>query len=202
VGKYLPFHFWQFHQWKWNSTEPWTGGQYKGTLWELNRRFQGVLSKISDIRILDQGSLFCWRHPTRIVNNKWERWTDRAFLWWKSPTNVQEDGFDRVLVGETKGISDKAVKFLSVFSTTYLCECGFSSMIYIKNKYRNRLSIEPDSRLELTKIEPDIRKLCLAKQAHRSHWWYNLPVMCINMQPYNAHILLSIFNNNLSVYFL
>jgi hypothetical protein len=30
-------------------------------------------------------------------------------------------------------ISDKAVTFL-VFSTTYLCKCGFSSMIYIKNK--------------------------------------------------------------------
>jgi hypothetical protein len=43
-------------------------------------------------------------------------------------------------------------------------------MIYIKNKYKNRLSIEPDLRLELTKIEPDIRKLCLAKQAHPSHW--------------------------------
>jgi hypothetical protein len=66
-------------------------------------------------------------------------------------------------------ISDKALKFLSVFSTTYLCECSFSSTIYIKNKYRNRLSIEPDLRLKLTKIEPNIRKLCLAKQAHPSH---------------------------------
>jgi hypothetical protein len=66
-------------------------------------------------------------------------------------------------------ISDKAVKFLLIFSTTYLCECGFSSMIYIKNKYRYRLSIEPDLRLKLTKIESDIRKLCLAKQAHPSH---------------------------------
>jgi hypothetical protein len=66
-------------------------------------------------------------------------------------------------------ISDEAVKFLLVFSTTYLCECGFSSMIYIKNKYRNRLSTEPDLRLKLTKIEPDMRKLCLAEQAHPSH---------------------------------
>jgi hypothetical protein len=64
--------------------------------------------------------------------------------------------------------SVKAVKLLLVFSTTYLCECGFSSIMYIKNKYRNRLSIEPDLRLNLTKIEPDIQKLCLAKQAHPS----------------------------------
>jgi hypothetical protein len=40
-------------------------------------------------------------------------------------------------------ISDKAVKFLLIFSTTYLCECGFSSIICTKNKYRNGLSIEP-----------------------------------------------------------
>jgi hypothetical protein len=43
-------------------------------------------------------------------------------------------------------ISDKAVKFLLVFSTNYLYECRFSSVIYVKNKYRNRLSIEPDLR--------------------------------------------------------
>jgi hypothetical protein len=49
-------------------------------------------------------------------------------------------------------ISDKAVKFLLVFSTTYLCECGFPLMIYIKNKYGNRQSTEPDLRLKLTKI--------------------------------------------------
>jgi hypothetical protein len=49
-------------------------------------------------------------------------------------------------------ISDKAVQFLLVFSTTYLCECGFSSVIYINNNYRNTLSIEPDLRLKLTKI--------------------------------------------------
>jgi hypothetical protein len=62
-------------------------------------------------------------------------------------------------------ISDKAVKFLLVFSTTYLCECGFPSMIYIRNKHMNGLSTEPDLRLKLTKTEPDICKLHLAKQA-------------------------------------
>jgi hypothetical protein len=65
-------------------------------------------------------------------------------------------------------ISHRAVKFLLVFSTTYLCGCGFSSMTYIKNKYRNRLITEPDLRLKLTKIEPGIRKLDLAQQTHPS----------------------------------
>jgi hypothetical protein len=86
----------QFHQWKWNSAEPLIGSQHKGTLSELKCRLHGVLTIKSDIRILDQGSLFYWRYPTRIDNNEWERWTDtdKAFLWWKSPTNVQEDGFE------------------------------------------------------------------------------------------------------------
>jgi hypothetical protein len=33
-------------------------------------------------------------------------------------------------------ISDQAIKCLSVFSTAYICECGYSSMTYIKNKCR------------------------------------------------------------------
>jgi hypothetical protein len=41
-------------------------------------------------------------------------------------------------------------------------------MIYLKNKYRNRLSIEPDLRLKLIKTETDTWKLHLAKQAHPS----------------------------------
>jgi hypothetical protein len=47
----------------------------------------------------------------------------------------------------------KAVKFLLVLSISCLCQCGFSSMIYIKNKYRNRLSAEHGLRLKLTKTE-------------------------------------------------
>ena len=66
-------------------------------------------------------------------------------------------------------IADKAVKFLMVFATTYLCECGFSSLVYIKNKYRNKLNVEPDLRLKLSQLKPDIKKLCLAKQAQPSH---------------------------------
>ena len=66
-------------------------------------------------------------------------------------------------------ISDKAIKFLLPFSTSYLCETGFSAMLSIKNKYRTKLELEPDLRLKLTKLIPNILKLCSLKQAQPSH---------------------------------
>ena len=51
--------------------------------------------------------------------------------------------------GEYKDIAEKAVKFLMPFTTSYLCETGFSSMLIIKNKYRTQLQLEPDLRLKL-----------------------------------------------------
>ncbi|KAL4125866.1 hypothetical protein QTP88_010103 [Uroleucon formosanum] len=70
---------------------------------------------------------------------------------------------------EQKELSSIAVKFLVGFSTTYLCERGFLSLTYVKCKYRNKLNVEDDLRLYLTKLEPNIDKLCQQKQAHSSH---------------------------------
>ena len=61
---------------------------------------------------------------------------------------------------EQKELSSTAVKFFVKFSTTFLCERGFSSLIYVKCKYRNELNVEDDLRLYLTKLEPNINKLC------------------------------------------
>lgn len=67
-------------------------------------------------------------------------------------------------------IADKAIRFLLPFSTSYLCEAGFSSLVYLKNKYRNRLtSVENDLRLKLSPITPDITTLSQDLQAHPSH---------------------------------
>jgi len=35
----------------------------------------------------------------------------------------------------------KALSILVPFATTYLCESGFSSLLYLKNKYRNHLNV-------------------------------------------------------------
>ena len=66
-------------------------------------------------------------------------------------------------------LSAKSLKLLIPFSTTYLCEQSFSSMVVIKTKQRNRLDLESDMILALTKVEPRIEKLMKDKQAHPSH---------------------------------
>jgi zinc finger BED domain-containing protein 5/7/8/9 len=66
-------------------------------------------------------------------------------------------------------IADRALKFLIPFSTSYLCETGFFAMLSIKNKYRSKLELEPDLRLKLSLIKPDIEDLSKYKQAQCSH---------------------------------
>lgn len=69
-----------------------------------------------------------------------------------------------------KEVSEEALKHLLLFSTTYLCEKAFSTLVYIKNKYRNRLHVESDLRLQLSNnINPNISDLVAKKQHQPSH---------------------------------
>lgn len=62
------------------------------------------------------------------------------------------------------------MEVLIPFSTTYLCEQGFSALTIIKTKHRNRLQPEHDMRLALSKIEPCIESIIAKKrQFHGSH---------------------------------
>lgn len=69
---------------------------------------------------------------------------------------------------EYPAVSKKALLFLIPFTTTYLCETEFSAMFQVKNKYRNRSNVDPNLRLKLTTIEPNI-SLIVTKQTHQSH---------------------------------
>jgi hypothetical protein len=62
-------------------------------------------------------------------------------------------------------------KLLISFPTSYLIECGFSVVVLLLSKQRNRLQITQrgDLRLLLTEIEPDIGKLISLHQVHPSH---------------------------------
>lgn len=73
-----------------------------------------------------------------------------------------------------KNMKDFAKKLLVIFSSTYLCESTFSTLKYLKNKYRNRLT---DSHLEhILKIslcsspsQIDFNKLANSVQSQGSH---------------------------------
>ena len=55
------------------------------------------------------------------------------------------------------------------FATTWLCETAFSGLCVSKTKHRNRLDVEADLGLCLSKMKPRFQKLADAKQAQLSH---------------------------------
>jgi len=63
----------------------------------------------------------------------------------------------------------RAMKFLILFATTYLCESGFSTIITIKTKSRNRLDIKDDMRVALSNTVPDFKAILQSKQQQMSH---------------------------------
>ncbi|XP_053145433.1 zinc finger MYM-type protein 6-like [Hemicordylus capensis] len=73
------------------------------------------------------------------------------------------------LKDEYEILHKKAMKILLPFSSTYLCEAGFSSMSLIKTKTCNRVDINNYLRLALTKTEPRIDRLVKTKQEQCSH---------------------------------
>ncbi|KAK9679571.1 hypothetical protein QE152_g39891 [Popillia japonica] len=67
-------------------------------------------------------------------------------------------------------IREAALRYLMVFSTTFLCEQGFSTLLLIKNKQRNWLGTSSDLRLALSKIlTPRIPQLVKGIRAQKSH---------------------------------
>ncbi|KAK0146558.1 Zinc finger BED domain-containing protein 5 [Merluccius polli] len=67
-------------------------------------------------------------------------------------------------------LTKKAVKVFIPFTSTYLCECGFSALTMIKSKYRSWLWVEDDLCLFLSTAHPRINRLCASKaQTHCSH---------------------------------
>lgn len=60
--------------------------------------------------------------------------------------NTQLVTFWRKIGGEYPLLSEKVLKLLIPFSTTYRCESRFSTMVTMKTKSRNRLNLEHDLR--------------------------------------------------------
>ena len=71
---------------------------------------------------------------------------------------------------EYPGLAEIALRHLMPFPTTYNCEIRFSTLVDLKTKKSNRISVEPDTRLKLSRLEPDIPSVMnQQKQYHSSH---------------------------------
>jgi len=82
--------------------------------------------------------------------------------------NLEEFWFKKAM--GYPNIQQTALRFLMVFSTAYLCEQGFSSLLSIKNKRRNRLNPSDDIRLVLSNsIAPRITQLVKVGRPNKSH---------------------------------
>ena len=83
---------------------------------------------------------------------------------------ISLDSFWIAIENEYPNIVKKALKLLLLFSTTYICELGFSAITTIKNKKRERLlSVEEEMRVCLSTIRPRIKEICryhLGKVSH------------------------------------
>ena len=83
---------------------------------------------------------------------------------------MELDKFWMLAKKEYPEIAMKAVNTLLHFSTTYLCELGFSALTNIKNKKRERLlSVEQEMHVCLSSNPPQIELLCKKRQAQVSH---------------------------------
>jgi hypothetical protein len=66
-------------------------------------------------------------------------------------------------------LSNRALKVLIPFATSYLCESGFSAVAVIKTKYRSRLRLEKEMRVAISQFQSRFDMLFSKKEAQVSH---------------------------------
>ena len=66
-------------------------------------------------------------------------------------------------------VAKKAIRGILPFVSKYLCESGFSTLLQMKTKQRNRLYVENDMRCALSNTFPPIHELSKKKQSQVSH---------------------------------
>ena len=74
------------------------------------------------------------------------------------------ESFSMATKTEKPGVHKQALKSLIPFPSSYLCKSVIAELVYVENKYTNRMSIERDLRLKVTSVEPDINSLVQNKQ--------------------------------------
>uniref|UniRef100_A0A8D8UUY3 Zinc finger BED domain-containing protein 5 n=1 Tax=Cacopsylla melanoneura TaxID=428564 RepID=A0A8D8UUY3_9HEMI len=111
-----------------------------------------------------------------------DAWIRDPFTVEKKPKSLRAIDYELLL--EIKCSSDLQTRFNSMkiadfwisivllpFSTTYLCETGFSAYTRTKDVFRNKLNAAPDIRIQLSDITPDLTAVMKGsmQKYHSSH---------------------------------
>ncbi|KAK4328431.1 hypothetical protein Pmani_001179 [Petrolisthes manimaculis] len=83
--------------------------------------------------------------------------------------NMELEEFWTLVRGTYPLLATNALRILVQFSSTYLCETGFSALVHLKTKARSKLEVEADLRCALSITPPDIEGLVKGKQCQKSH---------------------------------
>jgi len=87
--------------------------------------------------------------------------------------SFEDESFEKFWVMMEKAypkVAEKPLTLLNLFPSTYLCESVFSSVVAVKTKARNRLSVlDSDLRCAISKIAPRISLIVDKKQEKKSH---------------------------------
>ena len=140
-----------------------------------------ILKKECDHYFPDLGNveLADWkmtRNPFRINENILSDNLQEEFLEMKCNTTANDD-FEAMSLNDFwtkylpvyKNMGSVAIRTLLPFSSTYLCESGFSTLVSVKTKSRNKLACKADLRCALSSTKPRIKLLVSQKQLHPSH---------------------------------
>ncbi|XP_068204577.1 zinc finger BED domain-containing protein 5-like [Palaemon carinicauda] len=85
-------------------------------------------------------------------------------------TSLGMEKFWKKYLSVYQKISQRILQVIVPFSSTYPCEAGFSALVGIKTKKRNKLDVASDLRCTLSQTPPNIPRLVAQKsQYHPSH---------------------------------
>lgn len=124
------------------------------TVWLVRDPFTAPISSISDDNDVAQTELMELQEDS----------TAKICFRTKSLTQ-----FWCIMKERAPNVADIVLRVLLPFASTYRCEQGFSTLMNIKTKNRNRLNVQDDLRCVLSSTQPRIRQLVAKKQCQPSH---------------------------------
>lgn len=90
----------------------------------------------------------------------------------KQEVSCQEFWIKYVCVNKYPELKKLALKLLTLFGSSYVCEAAFSKMNFIKNKFRSRLTdehLQDLMTIACTNFSPNFGRIILGKKCHFSH---------------------------------